>query len=104
MAVARSADTGRPIMCMATITLTITVGTVAGVPTRRNTARQSARCAIVRKAMDICRPVCPNAHQHRHLRRVLNSFPNAYISPTIAMLKVDHPHVCLARVIIERLQ
>lgn len=55
------------------------------------------------KSLDgILRP-CPQAHQHRHLRRLFNTFPPAYIGPTVAMLKVDNPHVCKARVIIERL-
>lgn len=49
----------------------------------------------------IRRPICPHAHQHRHLRRVFDTFPKAYIGDRVAMLKVDHPHICQAKIIIE---
>lgn len=52
------------------------------------------------KYFDI-KPVCPNWHNHRHLRRVLDTFPQAFVGDRVVMLKVDHPHVCEARVIIE---
>lgn len=51
--------------------------------------------------LDGIKPVCPNYHQHYYLRRVFNSFPQAYITDKVTMLKVNHPHVCEARIIIE---
>lgn len=54
------------------------------------------------KYFDI-KPVCPDWHQHRHLRRVFDTFPQAFISDRLVMLKVDHPHICKARVIIEQI-
>lgn len=49
----------------------------------------------------IRRPRCPQARQHYQLRRLFDTFPKAYISDRVAMLKVDHPHICEARIIIE---
>lgn len=53
------------------------------------------------RLIDVVKPVCPDWRQHAHLRRVMDSFPACFIGDRVTMLKVDHPHVCKARIIIE---
>lgn len=49
------------------------------------------------------KPVCPDRAQHYHLRRVFDTFPSAFIGEQMVMLKVDNPHICETRIIIEHM-
>lgn len=51
--------------------------------------------------IDVVKPVCPDWRHHAHLRRVMDTFPACFIGEHVTMLKVDHPHVCEARIIVE---
>jgi hypothetical protein len=46
------------------------------------------------------KPVCPQWRNHRHYRKLFNTFENQIGGP-VTILKVAHPHICRARVIID---
>ena len=50
------------------------------------------------RAVDVVRPVCPHASNHRHYRRLFNMFPSK-VHGRVATLVVRTKHICESRMI-----